>query len=63
MHRVKNTSEVIDRIVGRYDIRLVEEQRSERNPSGLLIAEYSERQMVGDREAGLLQESTLEKQR
>jgi len=49
--------------VGRYDIRLVEEQRSERNPSGLLIAEYSERQMVGDREAGLLQESTLEKQR
>jgi hypothetical protein len=63
VHRVKNTSEVIDRIVGRYDIRLVEEQRSERNPSGLLIAEYSERQMVGDREAGLLQESTLEKQR
>ena len=63
VHRVKNTAEVIDRIVGRYDIRLVEEQRSERNPSGLLIAEYSERQMVGDREAGLLQESTLEKQR
>src|SRR6266446_5296664 len=63
VHRVKNTAEVIDRIVGRYDIRLVEEQRSEGNPSGLLIAEYSERQMVGDREAGLLQESTLEKQR
>src|SRR6266513_462487 len=63
VHRVKNTAEVIDRIVGRYDIRLAKEQRSERNPSGLLIAEYSERQMVGDREAGLLQETTLEKQR
>jgi hypothetical protein len=63
VHRVRNTAEVIDRIVGRYDVRLAEEQRSERNPSGLVIAEYSERQMVGDREAGLLQQSTLEKQR
>jgi len=59
VHRLTNGSEVTDRIVARYDIRLVEEERSEFNPSGLLVAEYSERQMLGDREAGLLQESEL----
>jgi len=59
VHRLNNGSEVTDRIVGRYDLRLVEEERSEFNPSGLLVAEYSERQMVGDRETGLLQESKL----
>jgi len=59
VHRLKNGSEVMDRLVARYDVRLVEEERSEFNPSGLLIAEYSEKQMVGDRENGLLQESDL----
>ena len=62
VHRVRNGTEVTDQIVGRYDVRLVEVRRSEMNPSGLLVAEYSEQQMVGDREAGLLQRSTLEKQ-
>jgi hypothetical protein len=62
VHRVRNGSEVTDQIVGRYDVRLVEVRRSETNPSGLLVAEYSEQQMVGDREGGLLQQSTLEKQ-
>jgi len=28
-------------------------------PSGLLVAEYKEEQMVGDKDIGLLQESTL----
>ena len=60
VHRLINGSELTDRIVARYDLRLVEEERSEFNPSGLLIAEYSERQMVGDRETGLLQESELD---
>jgi len=59
IHRLTNGSEVTDRIVARYDVRLVEEERSEFNPSGLLVAEYSERQMLGDRESGLLQESEL----
>ena len=62
VHRVRNGTEVTDQIVGRYDVRLVRVRRSEMNPSGLLVAEYSEQQMVGDREAGLLQRSTLEKQ-
>lgn len=62
VHRVRNGTEVTDQMVSRYDVRLVEVRRSEMNPSGLLVAEYSEQQMVGDREAGLLQRSTLEKQ-
>ena len=62
VHRVRNGTEVTDRIVGRYDLRLVQVSRSELNPSGLLVAEYSEQQMVGDRDSGLLQESVLERQ-
>ena len=62
VHRVRNGTEVTDRIVGRYDVRLLQVMRSELNPSGLLVGEYSEQQMVGDREAGLLQQSTIEKQ-
>ena len=53
VHKVKSGAEVTDRIVGQYNIRLVEERRSEFNPSGLLVAEYSEQQMVGERTTGL----------
>jgi type IV secretory pathway TrbF-like protein len=63
VHRVKSGAEVTDQIVGRYNVRLVETARSEVNPSGLLVAEYGEQQMVGDREAGLLQQSGLDKER
>ena len=59
VHRVRNGTESSDRIVARYNLRLVEERRSELNPSGLLVAQYSEQQMVGDRENGLVQNSTL----
>ena len=60
VHRVHNGTESSDRIVARYNVRLVEERRSETNPSGLLVAQYSEQQMVGDRDNGLLQNSALE---
>lgn len=63
VHRVKDGREMTDQIVGRYNVRLVESARSEINPSGLLVAEYGEQQMVGDREAGLLQQSALDKER
>lgn len=63
VHRVKGGREVTDQIVGRYNVRLVETGRSEVNPSGLLVAEYGEQQMVGDHEAGLLQQSALDKDR
>jgi hypothetical protein len=61
VHRVKLGTEVTDRIVGQYNVRLVEERRSEFNPSGLLVAEYSEKQMVGERDNRLEQKSQLDK--
>lgn len=61
IHKIKNGTEVTDRIVGQYNLRLVEERRTELNPSGLLVADYSEQQMVGERDNGLLQRSELEK--
>ena len=61
VHKVKNGAEVTDRIIGQYNVRLVEELRSEFNPSGLLVAEYSEKQMVGERDKGLEQRSELDK--
>jgi len=63
IHQVQRGSETISRIVGRYNVRLVQTVRSETNPSGLLVAEYGEQQMVGEHETGLLQESALDKDR
>ena len=60
IHEVHKGTETTDRIVGRYTVRLVEDRRTVDNPSGLLVAEYREQQMVGDRETGLLQHSDLE---
>jgi len=60
VHKVNSRAEVTDRIVGQYNVRLVEERRSEFNPSGLLVAEYSEKQMVGERDTGLEQKSQLD---
>jgi hypothetical protein len=61
IHKVRDGAEATDRIVGQYNVRLVEEQRSELNASGLLVAEYSEKQMVGERDNGLEQKSELDK--
>jgi hypothetical protein len=62
IHRLRGQAETTDRIVGRYTIRLVQDRRSETNPSGLLVAEFSEQQMVGERDDDLLQESELLKE-
>ena len=60
IHQVRKGTEVTDRIVGRFTVRLVEDRRTDDNPSGLLVGEYREQQMVGDRDTGLLQPSSLE---
>lgn len=60
VHRLKTGAEVTDRIVGQYNVRLAEDRRSDLNPSGLRVAEYSEQAMVGDRNNGLVQHSVLE---
>jgi hypothetical protein len=61
VHKVKDAAEITDRIVGQYNVRLIEQQRNEFNPSGLLVAEYSEKQMVGERDNDLEQRSELDK--
>jgi hypothetical protein len=55
IHRLKNKQETTDQIVGRYNVRLALDRRTEYNPSGLLVADYWEQQMVGDRNTGLAQ--------
>ena len=59
VHRVRDRVESTDRLVSRYDIRLLQDRRTESNPSGLLVAEFSEQQMVGERDADLLQRSRI----
>ena len=59
VRRLRAKSEFTDRIVGKYIVRLIQNRRSERVPSGLLVAEFAEHQMVGEKDIGLLQESTL----
>jgi hypothetical protein len=61
VHKVKDAAEITDRIVGQYNVRLIEQQRNEFNASGLLVAEYSEKQMVGERDNDLEQRSELDK--
>lgn len=59
IHRLKNRQETTDHIVGRYNVRLVFDRRSEFNPSGLLVGDYWEQQMVGEKNTGLEQTDDL----
>jgi hypothetical protein len=59
VHRMHNKVESTDRLVAQYNVRLLQTERSERVPSGLLVAEYGEHQMVGERDNGLEQSSLL----
>jgi hypothetical protein len=59
IHRLKNKQETTDQIVGRYNVRLAMDRRTEYNPSGLLVAEYWEQQMIGDKDTGLAQADEL----
>jgi hypothetical protein len=59
VHRIHNKAESTDRLVAQYNVRLLQTERSERIPSGLLVAEYGEHQMVGEKADGLEQFSLL----
>lgn len=59
VHRVRDHHEATDKLVGEYHIRLITEQRSEQNPGGLLIAEYGEKLIEGERRDVLAQETSL----
>lgn len=49
VHHIKDGVEVTDKLVDEYHIRLKTEQRSKHDPDGLRIAEYSERNLYGER--------------
>lgn len=49
VHRVRDHQETTDKLVGEFHIRLITERRSQENPSGLLIADYGERLIEGER--------------
>jgi len=50
VRQVRNSAESTDRIVTRYTLRLAVTKRTEFNPSGLLVAEYWEQQILGYRD-------------
>jgi VirB8 protein len=54
IHRVDNHQEASDKLVLCYRIQLVPEKRSEQNPSGLLIARYSEQLIEGEKRDAIL---------
>ena len=60
VHHVHDHRESTDKIVGEYHIRLIPERRSEDNPSGLLIAEYGEKLITGERADAVAQETALD---
>jgi hypothetical protein len=58
VHRVREHGEGIDRIVSEFRVRLVVERRSEINPTGLLVAEFSEQPIEGEKRDRLLELQT-----
>jgi hypothetical protein len=59
IHRVSDHRETTTSLVGKFHIRLISERRTEQNPSGLLIAEYSEDLIDGREQAAQAQTVTL----
>lgn len=60
IHRVTTQRiEQTEKMVCRYQVRLVYSGRSQQHPSGLLVGEFWEQQMAGDRDISLDQKSTL----
>ncbi len=59
IHRVNDQKESRSKLVGKFHIRLISERRSELNPSGLLIAEYSEELIEGEKRDAVAQGISL----
>ena len=49
VHHLSNGTEITDHFVNEYRMRLIADKRSDVNPDGLWIAEYSERPIDGER--------------
>lgn len=61
VHHVRDHQETSDKLVGEFHIRLITERRSEANPGGLLIAEYGERLIEGERRDAPVQDTSFDK--
>jgi hypothetical protein len=59
VHHIHDHSETIDKVVSEFHVRLAVEKRSEQNPSGLLIGEYWERPIEGEKRDWVLQQAGL----
>lgn len=59
VHHIHEHNEAIDKIVSELHVRLVVEKRSEQNPSGLLVGEYWERAIEGEKRDWVLQQAGL----
>jgi hypothetical protein len=60
VHHLTNGTEVTDHFVNEYRVRLLADRRSDVNPDGLWIAEYSERPIDGERRDRVLAASDRE---
>lgn len=54
VHHLTNGAEFTDHLVDEYRVRLIADHRSDLNPDGLWIAEYSERPIDGERRDRIL---------
>lgn len=59
IHHVHEHNETVDKVVSEFHIRLVLEKRSEQNPSGLLVGEFWERAIEGEKRDWVLQQAGL----
>ncbi|MBZ5658121.1 MAG: hypothetical protein LAO56_22900 [Acidobacteriia bacterium] len=59
VHHIHEHNETIDKVVSEFHVRLAVEKRSELNPSGLLIGEYWERPIEGEKRDWVLQQAGL----
>ena len=59
IHHIHEHNESIDKVVSEFHVRLLVERRSEQNPSGLLIGEYWERAIEGEKRDWVLQQAQL----
>jgi hypothetical protein len=59
VHHIHEHNETIDKVVSEFHVRLAVEKRSEQNPSGLLIGEYWERPIEGEKRDWVLEQAGL----
>jgi hypothetical protein len=59
VHHIHEHNETVDKVVSEFHVRLLVEKRSEENPSGLLIGEFWERKIEGEKRDWVLQQADL----